>query len=107
MEIAELLSAAPPASETDDHPLAPGLVAFARRSQMIAPLATELQALAQRGGLTSTIEDLASSFVHMHVNRILTTAHRQQELVLYDLLRRHYDGLRARTGPRPEAPGVE
>lgn len=107
VEIAELLSAAPPASETDDHPLAPGLVAFARRSQMIAPLATELQALAQRGGLTSTIEDLASSFVHMHVNRILTTAHRQQELVLYDLLRRHYDGLRARTGPRPEAPGVE
>lgn len=107
VEIAELLGAVAPASESDDHPLAPGLVAFARRSQAIAPLATELQALAQRGGLTSTINDLAASFVHMHVNRLLTSSHRQQELVLYDLLRRHYDGLRARTGLRADGPNPE
>jgi hypothetical protein len=32
----------------------------------------------------------------MHVNRMLVAAARRQELVLYDLLRRHYEGLRAR-----------
>jgi hypothetical protein len=32
----------------------------------------------------------------MHVNRMLAAAQRRQELVLYDMLRRHYDGVVAR-----------
>jgi lantibiotic biosynthesis protein len=36
------------------------------------------------------------SFVHLHVNRMLCSGHRTQELVLYDLLRRHYSAARDR-----------
>jgi hypothetical protein len=32
----------------------------------------------------------------MHVNRLMATMPNQHELVLYDLLRRHYDGIVAR-----------
>jgi hypothetical protein len=45
--------------------------------------------------------DLAASFAHMHVNRLLRSAHRAQELVLYELLDRAYS---ARAGRRSEVP---
>jgi thiopeptide-type bacteriocin biosynthesis protein len=58
--------------------------AFAARSERIRPLAPELHACAR------PVEELARSFVHMHVNRLLPVAQRAHELVLLDFLRRHY-----------------
>ena len=88
-ELAALLVA--PADDPD-HPLGPGLVALARRSARIAPIAAALRTVP----LTASLASLAASFLHMHVNRMLPSMHRAQELVLYDLLRRHYDGVLAR-----------
>jgi thiopeptide-type bacteriocin biosynthesis protein len=85
-ELATLLTA----SADSDHDLAPGFAAFARRSERIAPIAAKL------GALDIAIPALAESLAHMHVNRMLASMQRRQELVLYDLLRRHYDGVRAR-----------
>jgi hypothetical protein len=48
--------------------------------------------------------DIILSFVHMHVNRVLRTDVRVQELLLYDFLERFYIGQLARQragGPRP------
>jgi thiopeptide-type bacteriocin biosynthesis protein len=92
-EIADLLAA--PADD-ESHPFSPGLAAFAERSRQLAPVAAALRDAAAADKLTSSIPDLAGSYVHMHVNRMLSAAQRRQELVLYDLLRRHYDGVVAR-----------
>jgi len=88
-ELTELLAAAP---DDPEHPLAPGFEALAKRSAKLAPIAAALRA----APLTMSISDLAGSYAHMHVNRMLASAQRRQELVIYDLLRRHYDGILAR-----------
>ena len=75
---------APPA------PLAAGLEALRRRSLQLAPVTAELRQLSQAGQLSATLADIARSFAHMHVNRLLRSAHRAQELVLYELLDRAY-----------------
>jgi thiopeptide-type bacteriocin biosynthesis protein len=74
--------------------LAPALALFEARSRHIRPIAAELRERA--GELTSSLADLAASYVHMHVNRILRADHRRHELVLYDLLARLYDADLAR-----------
>ncbi len=78
-----------------EHPLGPGLVAIERRSETLRPIARALHAAEAQ--LTSSRGELALSFVHMHVNRITSIEARSQELVLYDVLRRHYQGALART----------
>ena len=69
---------------------------FARRSAAIAPALGRLRALEAADRLTTTFEDLAGSFAHMHVNRLLRSAQRAQEMVLYDLLDRLYAARAAR-----------
>lgn len=64
--------------------LAHGVAVLRRRSEWIRPL---VQAMHERG---LDVADLASSYAHMHVNRMLRTSHRPQELVIYDLLHRLY-----------------
>jgi thiopeptide-type bacteriocin biosynthesis protein len=86
---------APPA------PLATGLEALRRRSLQLAPVTAELRQLSQAGRLSATITDLAMSYAHMHVNRLLRSAQRAQELVLYELLDRAYS---AQLGSRSVSP---
>lgn len=67
-----------------------------RRSDPLRPAAARLRDLDRRGGLTSSFEDLAGSLGHMYVNRVLRSAQRAQEMVLYDLLDRLYTARAAR-----------
>jgi thiopeptide-type bacteriocin biosynthesis protein len=85
-----------------DHPFAPALVAFAQRSNQLRPLGARLAALAASGRLSTSVTDLVQSYIHMHVNRLIRSSQRLHELVLYDLLRRYYDGLIARGRSRRE-----
>jgi thiopeptide-type bacteriocin biosynthesis protein len=78
------------------HPLAPGLRVLELRSRALAPVVSEMRALAQRGELRVPLELLAGSYLHMHVNRMLRAAHRAHELVLYDFLSRLYESQAAR-----------
>jgi thiopeptide-type bacteriocin biosynthesis protein len=77
------------------HPLAAGVELLRERSRRIAPLAQQLRGLEDR--LSVPLEDLVASYAHMHVNRLLRGAAREQELVLYDLLDRMYSSRLART----------
>jgi len=77
--------------------LAPGYEALARRAETLRPILQELQARERAGRLTSTIADMAWSYVHMHNNRLLRSVARAQELVLYDFLKRHYESVIARS----------
>lgn len=76
--------------------LAQALPILNRRSTAIRPIAMELQALSQAGRLSHSIESLTTSYIHMHVNRLLRSTHRAQELVLYDFLSRLYGSMVAR-----------
>jgi thiopeptide-type bacteriocin biosynthesis protein len=82
-------------------PLAAGLEALRRRSLRLAPVAVELRQLGQAGRLSALLADIAMSYAHMHVNRLLRSAQRAQELVLYELLDRAYS---AQAGRRSVVP---
>jgi thiopeptide-type bacteriocin biosynthesis protein len=78
------------AGQVPPGPLASGLDALHRRSLQLAPITAELRHLSQAGRLSATLADIATSYSHMHVNRLLRSAQRAQELVLYELLDRVY-----------------
>lgn len=85
----------------DEGPLAPGFAALRRRTERQAPVLRQLRACADQGLLTQPLDRVASSLVHMHTNRMLRTAARAQELVLYDLLHRLYASRLARERKQP------
>ncbi len=93
----EALWAANPAD--DSYWLAPGLNEFRARSAALRPIVVELRERERTGELTVSIEELAASFLHMHANRMLRSAHSAQELVLYDFLRRIYESRSRQPAP--------
>ena len=78
----------------------PGLDALTARSKRLARPFAELRSLQAAGRLTAPMEQIATSYVHMHLNRILRSAHRAQELVIYDLMEKLY----LVPAPRPAEP---
>src|SRR6266542_3130854 len=82
-------------------PLAPALEALRRRSLQLAPVAAELRRLGQAGRLSAALTDIVMSYAHMHVNRLLRSAQRAQELVLYELLDRAYSAQAGRQSVLP------
>jgi len=89
-----------------DHELAPGLTVLCAGSGSMAPVAERLRALSDSGRLTVSMDDMAASLAHMRVNRLLRSAHRAQEAVLYDFLERIYDGRAARQRAARPAPAA-
>jgi thiopeptide-type bacteriocin biosynthesis protein len=80
-----------------DAALATGVEVLRHRSRELAPVMTDLLACAQASRLSVPLTDLAASYLHMHANRMLRSAHRAQELVLYDFLARLYQSQSARS----------
>lgn len=66
-----------------------------RRSKLTQSLGRELEALEDSGRLSRNRMQIAASLAHLQQNRLLRSAQRRQELVLYDMLHRAY---RARAG---------
>jgi hypothetical protein len=58
----------------------------------------ELRSGVRAGRLTVPRAELAVGYLHMHANRLLRSAHRAQELILYDFLARLYESRAARGG---------
>jgi thiopeptide-type bacteriocin biosynthesis protein len=75
-----------------------GLEVLRQRSEWLAPVMSELKACTLHGRVSLPLNELASSYLHMHANRLLRSAHRAQELVLYDFLARLYESQGARIG---------
>jgi thiopeptide-type bacteriocin biosynthesis protein len=74
----------------------PPLVALRDRSIALTPIVRELRLLERSGRLTESRANLLASFAHLHVNRMLRSSQRHQELVLYELLERTYRSQLAR-----------
>jgi thiopeptide-type bacteriocin biosynthesis protein len=79
-----------------DAMLAPGLAALRRRSKRWAPVTRAIHEAAAAGRLSLTQTGLVPGALHMHANRLLRSAQRAQELVLYDFLGRLYESRAAR-----------
>ncbi|HEU4532798.1 MAG TPA: thiopeptide-type bacteriocin biosynthesis protein, partial [Polyangiaceae bacterium] len=75
--------------------------AFAERSRGVAPLAGELARAARAGALGVPSEELAATFAHVHVGRLVSGAARPAELFAYDFLRRLYRSEAARQDETP------
>lgn len=73
-----------------DHELAPGLEILRERDQRLAPVMTELKALASAGQLAVPLSAFAMICAHMFANRLLRSAQEEQEPVIYDFLSRIY-----------------
>lgn len=67
----------------------------ARLPQLLA-LTPQLQRLARRNG--PRFDQIGTSYLHMHANRVLSSSARRQEVVLYDFLRRHALAMLATSG---------
>ena len=88
----ELLHANPPA----EHPLTPGFICLRQRTEQLHSIVAELKAAERAGRLSKPLTALAGSYLHMHANRLLRSAQRAQEMVLYNFLDRHYASRLAR-----------
>jgi thiopeptide-type bacteriocin biosynthesis protein len=73
-------------SGDEESEMAPALAVLRQRSERLAPIVEELRELEKAGRLNQSIADLAPSYVHMHVNRMIRSAARAHEMVLYDFL---------------------
>jgi thiopeptide-type bacteriocin biosynthesis protein len=89
-----------PAWERDGD-LSPGFTLLRERSLLMQPIVSQITALAANGRLTTSLENLAASYAHMHCNRLLRSAHRAQEFVIYDFLERLSESRIARAGRVP------
>jgi thiopeptide-type bacteriocin biosynthesis protein len=67
-----------------------------QRSARLTGVLNELKLNAKNGRLSLPLTELAPSYLHMHANRLLRSAQRAQELVLYDFLCRLYNSRAAR-----------
>ncbi len=83
---------------------APGLEAaydlFDRRSEAMVPIARELASAEASGELLRSLDDIAASYLHMHVNRMLRSEQRTQEWLLFEFLERLYASEGARHRPQ-------
>jgi len=80
----------------ETHPLAIGALRLQQRSVQLQPVVTSLLHAEAQGPLEASLDELAQSFLHMHVNRMLRSMQRPHEVVLYDFLVRYYEMVKAR-----------
>jgi class I lanthipeptide synthase len=72
------------------------VAAMDARSEGVIPVAEKLRRLDESGELAVSVPDMVMSLAHMHVNRMLRSAQRVQELALYELLEHRYSSQTAR-----------
>jgi thiopeptide-type bacteriocin biosynthesis protein len=81
--LADVLQMAHTPSDADTYP---AIAALQTRGVALAPIVSRLS----RAELSAPLSALAASYAHMHLNRLLRSAQRFQELAIYELLDRIY-----------------
>jgi len=61
-----------------------------RRSEGVARILAEVRTCEQTGGLGVSFDDFVLDVFHMQLNRLLRSAHREQEVFILDVLARRY-----------------
>jgi thiopeptide-type bacteriocin biosynthesis protein len=96
------------AAQESGHPYAAAIAELRKRSERVLPVVDALRRHELAGALSISVQGLAGSYLHMHANRLLRSAHVHQEFVLYDFLARIYESqlARARGRGRPQPTAV-
>jgi thiopeptide-type bacteriocin biosynthesis protein len=81
--------------------------ALEKRSERNVEIVDNIKRGINQGRVTRPIIELIESYVHLHVNRILSRDQREHELVLYDFLYRAYDSWIKRLEPTSASVGVQ
>ncbi|SEN83774.1 thiopeptide-type bacteriocin biosynthesis domain-containing protein [Chitinophaga rupis] len=76
--------------------LQPILVLLQEKNRQLQPVIAQLLEKQQAGTLERSLNDLLFSYIHMLVNRTITSKPRVHEMVVYDLLHQYYRSLLAR-----------
>ncbi len=90
---------------TDEEPLMQQLfIVLKKRDKQLSGIVCTIKALCSKHGLDH--KDYIGSYIHMHINRLIPANNRLHELLLYDYVRRFYEGTLARAihAPRPASP---
>jgi thiopeptide-type bacteriocin biosynthesis protein len=90
------LEALPEPSGQEQGALAAGVAALRRRSEQTAAVTARLITAERAGRLSAPVLELAPSYLHMHANRMLRSAQRMHEVVLYDFLYRRCESRASR-----------
>jgi lantibiotic biosynthesis protein len=64
-------------------------------SKNIQPVCAQILHYKQSGQLEVSWQNLMSSFIHMSLNRLFPASQRKNEMILYDIMHRHYTSLKA------------
>lgn len=86
-----------------ESPLAPGIEVLDRRSTALAPMAAELRRREAAGELNQSVAELVPSYIHMYNNRMIRSAGRAHELLIYDFLYQLYMSRAARERGKAQA----
>ncbi|WP_293306591.1 lantibiotic dehydratase [Pedobacter sp. UBA5917] len=65
------------------------------RSEKIRPIAEHILQLESEGNLMVAKDDLLASYIHMHINRLMKSRQRLNELLLYYFLDKYYTSINA------------
>ena len=68
---------------------------------MLVDIVNRLRLSEQQDRLSHSLRSLTPHYIHLHANRLLRSAHREQELVIYDLLSRLYESQLKSFRPSP------
>ena len=79
------------ADQSADAALKSCLKVIRERSKALAGISKKLRQCEDAGSLSVPLDDLAVSYIHMHLHRLLESGHREHEFVIYDFLARIYD----------------
>lgn len=75
----------------------PELIAIlSERSEAITPIVENIRLLKQDNALEVSLDNLLNSYIHMVVNRLITSNPRMHEMMMYDFLYRQYQSTLAR-----------
>ncbi len=74
----------------------PFLEPIVERAENFKNIAEKILQLDKNRSLHNSINELLSSYIHMHVNRLFKSRQRQHELIIYDFLYRYYKSVIAR-----------
>jgi len=76
----------------------PLMTILSEKNRGLQPVAAEILALFNTGPQEVSLRELLGSYIHMMLNRIITTDARTHELVIYDFMARYYKSQVARDG---------
>jgi lantibiotic biosynthesis protein len=88
---------------SEGHPLFAAIKILKEKSLAIAPVVKQLLYQQAEHKISPTIADMMPSYIHMLVNRIVTSSPREHELVMYDLLHCFYKSKIAREKNKADA----